>query len=72
MKGDANTCHLHYFSMLIYIIQLNYSGKNGVTVFMVDWWDVYHKGGFKVDKFGFPMVNVTCKLKADKLYGLAS
>nr|GMD70641.1 transposon protein, putative, CACTA, En/Spm sub-class [Ipomoea batatas] len=37
-----------------------------------DWWDVYHKTGFKVDKFGFPMVNITRKLQTDEPYVLAS
>ncbi|XVF11733.1 hypothetical protein REPUB_Repub08aG0053100 [Reevesia pubescens] len=33
---------------------------------------MYHKGGFKKDKFGFPMVNVACRLKTDEPYVLAS
>lgn len=32
---------------------------------------MYHKGGYKVDTYGFSMINATCKLKTNKLYILA-
>nr|GMC77773.1 transposon protein, putative, CACTA, En/Spm sub-class, expressed [Ipomoea batatas] len=53
-------------------VQLNYQGRNNVILFKVDWWDVYHKIGFKVDKFRFPMVNITRKLRTDEPYVLGS
>nr|GMC96209.1 hypothetical protein CCACVL1_09462 [Ipomoea batatas] len=62
VKGDADTD----------IIQLNYQGGNNVILFKADWWDVYHKTGFKVDNFGFSMVNITRKLQTDEPYVLAS
>ena len=72
VTGDENTGNLDYFGVLIDIIQLNYRGGNNVILFKVDWWDVYHKSGYKIDKFGFPMVNVTRKLKTNEPYVLAS
>nr|GMD66202.1 hypothetical protein CCACVL1_09462 [Ipomoea batatas] len=72
VKGDADTGNLDYFGVLTDIIQLNYQGGNNVILFKANWWDVYHKTGFKVDKFGFPMVNITRKLQTDEPYVLAS
>ncbi|KAK8672419.1 hypothetical protein V6N13_110790 [Hibiscus sabdariffa] len=37
-----------------------------------DWWDVYHKAGFKEDKFGFSMINVKRRLRTEEPYVLAS
>ena len=72
VKGDDSTGNLDYFGTLTDIIQLNYLGESSVILFKGDWWDVYHKSGYKVDKFGFPMVNITKKLKTDESYVLAS
>ncbi|OMO86779.1 hypothetical protein CCACVL1_09462 [Corchorus capsularis] len=72
VKGDVNAGNLDYFGVLTDIIQLYYQGQNTVILFKADWWDVHHKSGFKIDKFGFPMVNVTRKLKTNEPYVLAS
>ena len=72
VKGDVNISNLDYSCILINIIQINYQGGNSIILFKVEWWDVYHKDRFKADKFGFPMVNVTCKLKTNEPYVLAS
>ena len=51
MEGDTS-----YYSLLTYIIELNYFDNFRYILFKCDWADLSGKG-YKIDKFGFPLVN---------------
>jgi len=73
VKDDENAGNLDYFSILIDIIELIYSGGNNVILFKCDWWDMYSIGrGYKEDKYGFILINRKHKLKTNEPYVLAS
>ena len=46
-----------YYSVLIDIIELNYSDKYQYVLFKCQWVDVISERGCKKDEFGFPLVN---------------
>ena len=46
-----------YYSVLIDIIELNYSDKYQYVLFKCQWVDVISGRGCKKDEFGFPLVN---------------
>nr|XP_023893433.1 uncharacterized protein LOC112005415 [Quercus suber] len=48
-----------YYGVLIDIIELNYSDRIRHVLFKCRWVDVHSIRGYKVDEFGFPMVNLT-------------
>ena len=53
------------------IIELHYKGGNKVVVFKYHWWDVYHDGGYKEDKYGCITINTKYFLNTNELYILA-
>ena len=48
-----------YYGVLIDIIKLNYCDRIRHVLFKCRWVDVHSIRGYKVDEFGFPMVNLT-------------
>jgi len=57
-----------YYGVLIDIIELNYSDRIRHVLFKCRWVDVHSTRGYKVDEFGFPMVNLTCLIhRKDKM-----
>ncbi|KAL0007409.1 hypothetical protein SO802_008911 [Lithocarpus litseifolius] len=48
-----------YYGVLTDIIELNYSDRIRHVLFKCRWVDVHSIRGYKVDEFGFPMVNLT-------------
>ena len=49
-----------YYGVLIDIIKLNYSDRIRHVLFKYRLVDVHSNRGYKVNEFGFPMVNLTC------------
>ena len=66
-----------YYSVLIDIIELNYSDKYQYVLFKYQWVDVISGRGCKKDEFGFPLVNFSRSIHTsdqliDESYVLAS
>ena len=57
-----------YYGVLIDIIKLNYSDRIRHVLFKYRLVDVHSNRGYKVNEFGFPMVNLTCLIhRGDKM-----
>jgi hypothetical protein len=50
-----------YYGRLSDIWELSYQDYK-VVLFKCDWYDVHHKAGFKIDEFGFSLVNFSRKI----------
>ncbi|KAL5798817.1 hypothetical protein ACOSQ2_003637 [Xanthoceras sorbifolium] len=63
---------ISYFGHLVDVIELDYYGGRNVARFNCDWIDTKTNRGTKKDELGFTLVNLTCLLKTEKRFILAS